>query len=75
MSRAAYILTCTVLYAAVMAAVAWGLWQVVPGFVEWLRLKLGLYGSSALLVSIIPIGYGIAYYFDWRHPSGSAREP
>lgn len=59
------------LYLAIMTALGWALWQVMPGAVDWLHERFGLYGSSALIFGLIPLGWGLAYYLN-RRDSGRA---
>ncbi|WP_454659069.1 hypothetical protein [Bosea beijingensis] len=74
MSRAAYVLTCIVLYSAIMLALAWGLWQVLPDAIGWLDGTIGSVASGALIFGLIPLAYLVAYLAG-RRDSGSAREP
>lgn len=74
MNRTTYVLTCIVLYSAIMIALAWGLWQVLPGALGWLDGTIGSVASGALIFGLIPLAYLVAYLAG-RRDSGSAREP
>lgn len=74
MNRFAYIALHVVLYSAIMLGLAWVLGLVMPGLVAWLQDNLGLYVASALLFSIIPLGWWLSYRLG-RSDSGSARDP
>ena len=74
MNRTAYVLTCIILYSAIMLALAWGLWQIMPGISEWAIEAFGLYPVFALVVAFPFVGWSLAYYLN-RKDSGSARDP
>lgn len=59
------------LYLAVMTALGWALWQIVPAAVGWLDGALGTIGSGALIFGMIPVAYLIAYLAG-RRDSGRA---
>lgn len=59
------------LYLAVMTALGWALWQVVPGISDWAIEAFGLYPVFALMI-IFPFAcWGLAYYLN-RRDSGRA---
>lgn len=74
MTRLAYIALHVVLYSAVMLAVTWALWQVMPGVADWVTDKIGLYPALIGMIAIIALCYLIAY-LTGRSDSGSARDP
>ncbi len=71
MSRTAYVITCIVLYSAIMLALAWGLWQVLPSAKDWVDGTFGKAVSAIIVFSIIPIGWGLSYLLS-RKDSGRA---
>ncbi len=74
MSRTAYVLTCIVLYSTIMLALAWGLWQVVPGWTDGLMANFGVFPVFIAGIALIVACYLVAYLAG-RRDSGSAREP
>lgn len=74
MSRAAYVLTCIVLYSAIMFALAWSLWQVVPSWADGLMANFGVFPVFIAGIALIVACYLVAY-FARRKDSGSTREP
>lgn len=62
------------LYSAIMFAIAWGLWQVVPGWTDGLIERIGVYPAFFGGIALIALCYAVAY-LTGRSDSGSAREP
>jgi hypothetical protein len=62
------------LYSAIMLALAWALWQVVPGWTDGLMERFGVYPVFLAGVALICAAYLVAYLAG-RRDSGSAREP
>ena len=74
MNRTAYVITCIVLYSAIMLALAWVLWQVVPGWTDGLMARFGVFPVFITGITLIGVCYLVAYLAG-RRDSGSAREP
>ena len=74
MSRLAYVLTCLILYSAIMFGLAWVLWQILPVVSDRAIEAFGLYPVFGVIVVFPVIGWSLAYYLN-RRDSGSARDP
>lgn len=71
MNRTTYVLTCLALYSAIMLALAWALWQVMPGVVDWANETFGQNVVTLLMFAFVPLCYLVAYLAG-RRDSGSA---
>lgn len=74
MNRTMYILTCIALYSAIMLVLAWGLSQVLPGWIDWADDTLGMWTVRGLIVLLI-IGAYLVAYLAGRNDSGKALDP
>ena len=62
------------LYTAIMFAVSWALWQVMPSAADWAIEQVGLYPMFALAVALPFILWYVAYLLG-RNRSGTALDP
>lgn len=62
------------LYTAIMFAISWALWQVVPGAAEWAIEQFGLYPMFALVVAFPFVAWYLAYLLG-KNRSGAALDP
>lgn len=74
MSRPVEIIVSMVLYSAIMFGLAWVLWQVLPGFINWADETLGMWAVRGLIVLLILGAYSVAYFAGRRSSDGPAVE-